>query len=183
MIVIYGGAIVVYGDAIAVNESAVCIYWSAVNILKTQCPQQNRGVLYDNAIVNLKSAVDIQWYEEKNMNLRCCLWNRCCNYQSAEDNYWSAEKNENAQNFFAWLCRYNDPTFYEKKSHFTIPLYVKQNWISNPKVSKNLSIQPTLVFINLQETCNWVDSSLNDKKRNWQMEITLWNLLKVYRRQ
>ena len=85
--------------------------------------------------------------------------------------------------FFAWLCRYNDPTFYEKKSHFTIPLYVKQNWISNPKVSKNLSIQPTLVFINLQETCNWVDSSLNDKKRNWQMEITLWNLLKVYRRQ
>ena len=58
-IVVYGGAIVVYGDAIAVNESAVCIYWTAVNILKTRCPHQNRGVLYDDAIVKLKSAVDI----------------------------------------------------------------------------------------------------------------------------
>ena len=58
-IVVYGGAIVVYGDAIVVNESVVCIYWSAENIWKTRCPQQNRGVLYGNAIVKLKSAVVI----------------------------------------------------------------------------------------------------------------------------
>ena len=48
------------------------------------------------------------------------------------DNYWFAEKKNiklvkikkrsEAKHFFGTFIRYNDPTFYEKKSHFTVHL-------------------------------------------------------------